>query len=423
VVTPPASTPAGLTVVLPGDSVVTVGGTVVAVAARTDGTLVPAGTRVTWSSSQPDLVSVDSLGQVTALGEGSAALTARVGDQSASRTLSVRGFHALSVNTGSVCAVRADGKLFCWGGGGVAYGLGGGARTPTAVQSPARFTSVSIGLTHACAIDDQADLYCWGTEDHGQLGNGTQDGAVAAPTKVRWGTKYRAVAAGFFHTCALTLDGAIDCWGAFGTPNLATALAPLRLGAAEVPGPYAQLASTTSTTVCASNAAGATACWGDKGRTVRGVSLTGSLAAAGLSVCGASTAGDAVCLGTAVQYDTLVAPQTVMRDVGAVSTFPTGDGHGWCALDARGAATCASPEGFNGIGILGVGAAGADGSAVPPTPMGGALRFRALAFEQYSGCGLATTGRVYCWGKSGGGQLGGASSADVVRSPLPVPIP
>jgi alpha-tubulin suppressor-like RCC1 family protein len=424
VVIPPTPAPVGLTVVFPTDSVVTVGGTLVAVAGRTDGTLVPTGTRVSWSSSRPDLVTVDSLGQVAALAEGSAAITARVGDQSASRTIDVRGFRALSVDDGGVCAVRADGRLFCWGGGGAAYALAGGARTPTQVQSPARFTSVSVGRTYACAIDDQSELYCWGTADHGQLGTGAEIATVATPTKVRWGTKYRAVAAGWFHACALTLDGGVDCWGTFGVPGRTPALAPVRLTSADVAGPFERLVSLTYYTVCAATAAGAVACWGEPAWAVRspvaGASLTGNLAASGLAMCGPTAGGDAVCWNVVSQYPLSNPAPTVMRGVNAVGVFPSSDLVSWCALSADGAATC---WGSNGTGVLGLGDVGADGNDAPPTAMGGTLRFRTLALGSYAGCGIATTGRVYCWGKAVGEQLGGATTADIARTPLPVPIP
>jgi hypothetical protein len=54
-----------------------------------------------------------------------------------------------------------------------------------------------------------------------------------------------------------------------------------------------------------------------------------------------------------------------------------------------------------------------DGSHIP-TLVGTTVRFRKLAATENSSCGLATDGKVYCWGDGGSGQLGDGTQA--VRS-------
>jgi alpha-tubulin suppressor-like RCC1 family protein len=81
-----------------------------------------------------------------------------------------------------------------------------------------RWKTVSAGGGHACAITVEGALYCWGRNDHGQV---TGDGADGEPQRspVRVGPNlepWRHVDVGETHTCALAeVEGvvAVRCWG------------------------------------------------------------------------------------------------------------------------------------------------------------------------------------------------------------------
>jgi alpha-tubulin suppressor-like RCC1 family protein len=113
------------------------------------------------------------------------------------------------------CARTTDGQIFCWGRGssgqiGPASAID--ARVPVvAPTSPA--TAVAAGDAHTCAIAaGDGDVLCWGADDHGQLG----DGALTdrpTPMPVMGEAGATAIAAGGAHTCALTSGGALACWG------------------------------------------------------------------------------------------------------------------------------------------------------------------------------------------------------------------
>lgn len=79
---------------------------------------------------------------------------------------------------------------------------------------------LALGQSHTCAISADGALRCWGDASVGQLGTGTTEtvGDDEAPADVPaldlgLGRRARAIAAGDFHTCAIVQGGAVLCWG------------------------------------------------------------------------------------------------------------------------------------------------------------------------------------------------------------------
>ena len=76
------------------------------------------------------------------------------------------------------CAVRNDTKIMCWGtgtSGQIGDGYSITHQTPQLVDSPAwaSFTKVSAGNSHTCAMTNNSAIMCWGNNSNGQLGDGT----------------------------------------------------------------------------------------------------------------------------------------------------------------------------------------------------------------------------------------------------------
>jgi alpha-tubulin suppressor-like RCC1 family protein len=114
------------------------------------------------------------------------------------------------------CAVDAVGVL-CWGSnfsGQLGSAVAGQALFPTRATIAVPVTQLTAGSSHTCALASNGDAWCWGSNSRGQLGQGTIGGSNAVPTIVSGGFKFTAISAGGDHTCAVTTDGSLYCWGA-----------------------------------------------------------------------------------------------------------------------------------------------------------------------------------------------------------------
>ena len=86
---------------------------------------------------------------------------------------------------------------------------------------------LAAGARFSCARLDTGRVRCWGNGDDGALGYGnTNDigdnetpGSVG-PVDLGAGRTARAIAAGFYHTCAILDNGQVRCWGAGFTAQL-----------------------------------------------------------------------------------------------------------------------------------------------------------------------------------------------------------
>ncbi|CAM9101029.1 unnamed protein product, partial [Ectocarpus fasciculatus] len=266
------------------------------------------------------------------------------------------------------CAVLAEGNLKCWGENeGGQLGLGdtlarGNATGQMGDNLPfvdlgdeVLVSSVALGARHTCAVVGDGDVKCWGNNDGGQLGyedtvaRGIADGQMGdLLPAVDLGTEQRAiaVAAGFFHTCALLYTGDIKCWG-FGSngqlgqgsndsignavDTMGDNIAPVDLGADRT----AIAVSLGGTHSCAVLDDNTVKCWGGN--------LVGSLGL-GDSVNRGVSPGD--------MGDNLpTVPLTFGAGLGAVSNVFTGRFHN-CVSGTEGGLAC---FGFNAGGQLGSG--------------------------------------------------------------------
>lgn len=177
------------------------------------------------------------------------------------------------------CALLESGAVRCWGARTAALGLGmlvvvGDDETPTAVDPldvGGNVTALAAGFFHVCAVLESGGVNCWG--DAGPAGRQMQvigdDESPAAAGTLDVGASVSFVAGGPQHTCAVTAEGTVRCWGANDRRQLGYD-SPDSIGDDEAPsaaGDVPLAASTVALGVgrshsCAQTSSGDVECWG-----------------------------------------------------------------------------------------------------------------------------------------------------------------
>ena len=134
-------------------------------------------------------------------------------------------FSTVSAGGEETCGLVPPGRIFCWGAKGVHW-----QATPRAVL----FTALSVGHWHSCGLTADGTAYCWGeVNPDGRIG--TDDTLPHKnPVPVTAGLRFKSVAVGWYHTCGITIEGAVYCWGAgyhgqLGDRAIADSPAPVRV--------------------------------------------------------------------------------------------------------------------------------------------------------------------------------------------------
>ncbi len=127
------------------------------------------------------------------------------------------GVTTLEAGDNHTCAGLASGGVRCWGWGtsGQLGQDGGSSQVPVAVVGlPAGTTATSIaaGYRHTCATLSNGATYCWGRNNEGQLGIGNNTTSRTAVLPVGLGSGSIHTAAGGAHTCVATAGGP-RCFG------------------------------------------------------------------------------------------------------------------------------------------------------------------------------------------------------------------
>ncbi len=130
--------------------------------------------------------------------------------------LSVSNVAAIAVGERHVCVKDAAGAVKCLGGGGSGQ-LGDGAQSSwKALANVVGLTlgvkGIASGSRHSCAVTADDTLRCWGDNSSYQLGDG-ENVLKAAPVEAKGLLKVAGASGGASHTCAWTTDGTVYCWG------------------------------------------------------------------------------------------------------------------------------------------------------------------------------------------------------------------
>jgi len=280
------------------------------------------------------------------------------------------------------CALLTDGTARCWGFGESGQrgdgSFGTFAFSPVAVSGLTGAVALDAGYGHTCARLADATMACWGENREGQLGDGTTaNPGTPHPVAVSGISGTTGFTTGAYHTCALTGNGALRCWGRNDSGQLGdgtySSSSTARLvdgltGVAAVSGGGAH--------TCAVLSDGTVRCWGENRYGQVGDGMTGT---------------------------TVTTPVEVVGMTGAVDVS-AGWGH-TCALLADGSVQC---WGHNEFGQLGDGTTTDRATPVPVSGLTGAVAVTAGWWHH--SCALLRDGTVRCWGANEWGQLGNGTT-------------
>jgi alpha-tubulin suppressor-like RCC1 family protein len=264
--------------------------------------------------------------------------------------------------------------------------------------------NLALGDEHSCALTREGHVACWGRGADGQLGNDDRRSAPQPQTVVGL-EQASGVSAGSSHTCAIAgPERSVYCWGNNSHGQLGTrdssesSAVPVGVGGvASSRMQDALRVAAGDQHSCAILAPGKVACWGEglRGRLGDLSSTEGPLTPA------------------LVVRELMVQGELVYPDVDDAIEIGTGYRHS-CLLTRTGGVQC---WGDNDAGQLGDRRTVAfSHHAVPVATLDGVTR---IAVGSFHTCALMQ-GRVYCWGQNGAGQLGRPAS-DTDDRPEPVP--
>lgn len=181
-------------------------------------------------------------------------------------TFGVIRYVSLAVGDSHTCGATRDGKLFCWGAN-TRGQLGNGSTTESSVpfyirpNRRATFTKVAAGAQHTCALTAEGEMFCWGDNAAGQLGT-DKGGRSLVPALLRDALGFKDVSAGGLATCALRPDGTASCWGSNAAGQFGAAAGPgSRVPMPVQPGSTWSALSLGGTTACGLRTDGVEQCW------------------------------------------------------------------------------------------------------------------------------------------------------------------
>lgn len=281
------------------------------------------------------------------------------------------------------CSLPSSGAPMCWGNGDNGrLGVGGtegrtSAMPVVGLAGPA--LQLALGGSHSCALLVDGRVQCWGSGNSGRLGNGaTVDSSI--PVNVTLEHNIIAIAAGSAHSCALMAGGSVKCWGSGlqgrlgdGAKEAIQAIPVSVLGLDE----GAKAIATGADHSCAVLLNSSVKCWGSGSRGRLGNGSTAEQLTA-VSVSGL-TGADAIAIGSEHS----------------------------CALLTGGQVKCwgAGTNGQLGNGTL-------EDQSTPVSVTGLDKPVEAIALGAFHSCALLDGGKVQCWGAGKFGKLGNGSEED-----------
>jgi alpha-tubulin suppressor-like RCC1 family protein/lysophospholipase L1-like esterase len=308
---------------------------------------------------------------------------------SATTVPGLTGVSQITAGTVDTCALLAAGTVRCWGyngGGQLGDGTTTDRATPVDVVGLTNVTEITAGTQHTCALLGDGRVACWGFNEFGELGDGTSTLRQLTAVIVQGLSDVTHITAGADHTCALTRDGQVLCWGHNSFGELGDGTQTNRTTPVKVSGlsGVTQVAAGQEHT-CARLANGQVSCWG-------------------LNEFGELGDGTTTNRQLPVTVSDLIG---VVRIAAGGGAGPESRGFGHtCAVLASGQLRC---WGFGGLGQLGDGTR--TGRLIPAT-VAGVTNATQITLGSAHTCATVTEAEVRCWGYNGSGALGDGTFTD-----------
>ncbi|MEM6293016.1 MAG: DUF4215 domain-containing protein [Myxococcota bacterium] len=312
------------------------------------------------------------------------------------------------------CALLEDKTVMCWGdgqSGRLGYGNlddVGDDESPASVgvvDLGGPVERLAVGHQHNCALMEDGGVRCWGLNfegvvlGYGDIGNVGDDEAPADVGDVPFGgTTIVQLSAGFTHTCALSDEGEVFCWGTGADGKLGLASIdplPMPAGVAVDLGGDAQAVLAGTVTSCARMADDDVYCWGR---------------------------GDFFTLGnqnTDDVGDDEIASATGEIPLGFNVRQVVGEGFHQCALSDDDAVHCWGNALYGRLGLGNTDTIGNDedpGDA-PAVSVGGPVV--QLSADIESTCALRDDHQLVCWGRNDDARLGHSGGGNIGDDELP----
>jgi len=438
-----SATPVASVTVTPTSATVNQGATRSLIGAGFDAGSAPLPGRVfAWTSANPAVATVTSLGLVTGIAAGSVTVTGTSEGKSATSTITVivppvatvtitpnpvtlglgdslqltatlkdASGDTLSGRTVTwqtsnslVATVSTTGRIRAVAAGDATItATSEGKNGTAAVGARLRFVAVSAGQDFSCGITTVRTAYCWGVNGVGQLGDGTTtDRNTPVAVRPPAGVLFDSVSAGQDHACALSSTGALYCWGGndfgqLGTGSTTPVSTPTLVSAG---GLVFRSVSAGAQYTCALATTNFADCWG-----LNGSGQLGNSNNAGLQTPNPNAG---------------LQNQVIGGPFGAITAM---QGHSCGILTGSGGETGpVACWGLNDFGQLGRG--GGNNPTLDQTvqPIGGSVPYSVVAAGFRLTCAVRADGSgiVDCWALNDAGQLGSQQAQQFVSTPVPV---
>lgn len=154
---------------------------------------------------------LNSLGQT---GEATAQVK-NVKTSSLKEMVKFNNIKTVSLGENHSCALNTNGEVFCWGDnseGQLASTILPESNIPLQIPHLSKITMIASGNNHTCALHTKGEVFCWGDNRSGQIGNKKIQDKVTV-SLVQGLKNVKQISAGGSTTCALTNEGSVYCWG------------------------------------------------------------------------------------------------------------------------------------------------------------------------------------------------------------------